>query len=92
MERILELLQKSGKQMSENYRGQREIMDKQVAMHHQMLGAMTEMWVEWMEKGKGTYQVYLGIILQGELFLTLQVRRLVINPRQCSFFFCLNVH
>jgi hypothetical protein len=43
MERILELLQKSGKQMSENYRGQREIMDKQVAMHHQMLGAMTEM-------------------------------------------------
>ena len=52
MQRILELLQKSGKQMSDNYRGQREIMDKQVAMHQQMLGAMTQMWVEWMEKGK----------------------------------------
>jgi hypothetical protein len=43
MQRILDLLQKSRLQMEENYQGQREIMDKQVAMHQKMLNAMKEM-------------------------------------------------
>lgn len=46
MQRILDLLQKSRLQMEENYQGQREIMDKQVAMHQKMLNAMKEMWVD----------------------------------------------
>jgi len=43
LERILEMLQKSGQQMSENYKGQREIMDKQLHMHEKMAAAMSAM-------------------------------------------------
>lgn len=42
-QKILKMLQLSGQQMSENYKGQQEIMDKHVKVQEKMMAVMTAM-------------------------------------------------